>query len=88
MHKARIVFDRKNMVNEENLEKISKRVNKHQEYTVIYQNWRNLGTAKAKKGQTQLEAWSQFIGKKGIQGWERFKGITSKLENNYNPIHS
>jgi integrase len=55
-HKTRSVFDRYNIVNEDDLKKASQKVKKYHEERVILQNGHNLGTRQAGEAQIQPEA--------------------------------
>ena len=54
-HKTRSVFDRYNIVNEDDLKKASQRVKKYHEERVILQSGHNLGTVEAREAQIQTE---------------------------------
>ncbi len=50
-HKTRSVFDRYNILNEEDLKKASQRVKRYHDERVILQNGLNLGTVEAQEAQ-------------------------------------
>jgi integrase len=52
-HKTRSVFERYNIVNEEDLKKASQRVKKYHEERLVLQNGHNLGTPQAQEAQIQ-----------------------------------
>lgn len=54
-HKTRSVFERYNIVNEEDLKKASQRVKEYHLERVIFENRDNLGTVQAQETQIQLE---------------------------------
>jgi integrase len=54
-HKTRSVFERYNIVNEEDLKKASQRVKEYHLERLNLENGHNLGTVKAQEAQIQLE---------------------------------
>ena len=54
-HKTRSVFDRYNIVNEDDLKKASQRVREYHLQRVKMENGHNLGTVQAQEAQIQLE---------------------------------
>jgi integrase len=56
-HKTRSVFERYNIVNENDLKLASKRVKEYHLERVKFENGHNLGTVKAQEAQMQLEEW-------------------------------
>ncbi len=54
-HKTRSVFERCNIVNEDDLKKASQRVKEYHQERVILQNGHNLGTVRAQEAHVQLE---------------------------------
>jgi len=55
-HKTRTVFDRYNIVNEDDLKKASQRVKKYHEERVIFETGYNLATAGRQETEIQEEA--------------------------------
>ncbi len=54
-HKTRSVFDRYNIVNEDDLKKASQKVKRYHEERVTLQNGHNLGTVRAQEAEIQLD---------------------------------
>ncbi len=54
-HKTRSVFERYNIINEEDLKKASQRVKEYHQQRMILQNGHNLSTVRAQEAQFQLE---------------------------------
>jgi hypothetical protein len=53
-HKTRTIFDRYNIVNEDDLKKASQRVKEYHQARAISQSGHNLGTVQAQEAELQL----------------------------------